>query len=382
MKKLKPILIIVVAVVAALVISRWINDDSGVSSSKPTVPTQVQTNRSADYYRQLTENQKRIYDALLPAVMDGDSTVSVDGIDFSTVRNDMTMVGEAFENDHPELFWFRQFRKAAKYSDRVEFTIMYYSYKTSFFDTGDKYDELMAAVNALADQARDHSPDLYEQAVYVHDHIIKNAYYDKEALADYENTIHDPASEYIFSAYGCLVRGQTVCAGYAKAYQLVMEALGAQCSYACGYANGGRHAWNLLYLNDEHYFVDITWDDYDLDKEIPSYNYAFITEEALSRTHELEKLFDMPLCDDETYQYYRYHGYYADTYDFDSVSQILSPQADNDAAYIQFGSAMDFNNARQELFKSGKIYKIPGYSGKKLKFISNTKHNAFMIYPQ
>lgn len=382
MKKLKPILIILVAVIAALAISQWINHDGGVSSTNPTVSTQVQEYRSADFYHQLTENQKRIYDALLPAVMDGNNNVRVEDVDFTTVRDDMTMVSKAFENDHPELFWFRQFRKAANYGDWVEFTIMYYSYKSSMFDTKEKYDELMSAVNALADEAREHSPDLYEQAIYVHDYIIKNAYYDKEALADYENTIHDPASEYIFSAYGCLVRGQTVCAGYAKAYQLVMQALGAECSYACGYANSGRHAWNLLYLNDEHYFVDITWDDYDLHKEIPSYNYAFITEEALSRTHELDKLFDMPLCDDETYQYYQHHGYYVDTYDFGTVSDILSSQAANDAAYIQFASVKAYNDARRELFQYGKVYKIPGFEGKKVRYISNTNHYAFMIYPQ
>jgi hypothetical protein len=143
MKKLKPILIILVAVIAALAISQWVNHDGGVSSTNPTVSTQVQEYRSADFYHQLTENQKRIYDAMLPAVMDGNNNVRVEDVDFTTVRDDMTMVSKAFENDHPELFWFRQFRKAANYGDWVEFTIMYYSYKSPMFDTEEKYDELM-----------------------------------------------------------------------------------------------------------------------------------------------------------------------------------------------------------------------------------------------
>lgn len=380
MKKLKPVLIIFVALVAAFLVSQWISDDGGTSISAPPVPTQVQETMFADYYHQLTDPQKQIYDAMIPAVMAGDSTFAIKNFDFTNVKENMTLAGEAFENDHPELFWFSQIGKAAKYSDRVEFTIRYYSYKSSLFNTEEKYNELMDAVNDVADQARAYSTDLYEQAVFVHDYLVRNAYYDKDALAEYKGTVHDPSCEYIFSAYGCLVRGRTVCGGYAKAYQLVMQALGAECSYASGYASGGRHAWNLLFLNDEHYFVDITWDDHDLSKEIPSYNYAFITEEALSKTHTLDRVFAFPLCDDETYQYFHYHGYYLDTYDFDKASEILSKQSGNEAAYIQFGSAAAYNAARQSLFQDGKIYTIPGFKGRKLTYISNKNHYTFMIY--
>ncbi len=62
------------------------------------------------------------------------------------------------------------------------------------------------------------------------------------------------------SAYSALVNGQTVCAGYARAFQYLMQQLNIPCYYCAGYA-GERHAWNIIVLDDGCYNVDTTWDD-------------------------------------------------------------------------------------------------------------------------
>lgn len=62
------------------------------------------------------------------------------------------------------------------------------------------------------------------------------------------------------SAYSALVNGRTVCAGYARAFQYLMQQLGVPCYYCTGYA-GENHAWNIVRLDDGYYNVDTTWDD-------------------------------------------------------------------------------------------------------------------------
>jgi len=62
------------------------------------------------------------------------------------------------------------------------------------------------------------------------------------------------------SAYSALVNGRTVCAGYARAFQYILQQLGIPCYYCTGYA-GESHAWNIVALDDGYYNVDATWDD-------------------------------------------------------------------------------------------------------------------------
>lgn len=74
------------------------------------------------------------------------------------------------------------------------------------------------------------------------------------------------------SIYDALIKGSSVCVGYAGAFQVVMEAMGLEC-----YINEGKvessgkwedHAWNIVKLDGRYYFVDVTWGDTsgDLDK--------------------------------------------------------------------------------------------------------------------
>ena len=56
-----------------------------------------------------------------------------------------------------------------------------------------------------------------------------------------------------------IVNKKTVCAGYAKAFQLLLTKLNIPCYYIVGFAKEA-HAWNIVKL-DGYYNVDLTWDD-------------------------------------------------------------------------------------------------------------------------
>ena len=48
-----------------------------------------------------------------------------------------------------------------------------------------------------------------------------------------------------------------VCEGYAKAFQLLMNAAGVANAYIIGLGNGGGHAWNMAQMDDGYYFYDL-----------------------------------------------------------------------------------------------------------------------------
>ena len=73
-----------------------------------------------------------------------------------------------------------------------------------------------------------------------------------------------------FSLYEVLVEGRAVCEGYAKAFYHLMDQMGIRAEYkvgdtksggAQGESTGISHAWNRVMLEDEWYYLDVTWGD-------------------------------------------------------------------------------------------------------------------------
>ncbi len=317
------------------------------------------------YYDQLTAYQKSMYDALLPSIAGGQEEIEFANVNLSDFERSLFKVCVAIQYDHPEYFWFQAGYGGTMTHTRFEETgtfvvrPAYYGYTSSMYNFEKKQEQLMERVREIAAMARAYSDDGYEQIIFVHDYIIENAYYDFDGLEEYYRTSHNPSCEYIFSAYGCLIEGKTVCSGYAKAFQLILREMGIDCTYVTGDA-GERHGWNCVYLDGEGYYVDITWDDPDLEEEIPMYDYAFVNDEALQRTHTVDMEFDPPVCNATKYNYHIRNHYYLETYDFDSAASILRSQAGGDALYLRFGSLEDLGHAYAELVDRARLRDISG----------------------
>lgn len=64
-----------------------------------------------------------------------------------------------------------------------------------------------------------------------------------------------------FKAIGVLIKDKGVCAGYADAYRILASYAGLNVLKVHGDVPGGRHAWNLVYLDGKWLVVDVTWND-------------------------------------------------------------------------------------------------------------------------
>ncbi len=190
-----------------------------------------------------------------------------------------TSVVEAVYNDHPELFWMDA-EFACKYLRTgicVEITLKY----------NETADDLAAAVqdfNTCTSEILAGAVNLgsdYEKEQYIHDALVQ--------IVEYKVSM--PIDQ---SAYSAIVLGKSVCAGYARAFQYLMQQLGIPCYYCTGYA-GEDHAWNIVKMGSLYRNVDVTWDDTD-----PStYDYYNKSDREFGATHVRTDLaVYLPACAD------------------------------------------------------------------------------------
>ena len=88
----------------------------------------------------------------------------------------------------------------------------------------------------------------YDKLRTIHDYLVNHI------------TYHQDGTYTSHSAYSALIRGYSVCQGYAGLFQRLCREVGIPCRYITGYA-GEAHAWNIVYLDGYWYNVDVTWDD-------------------------------------------------------------------------------------------------------------------------
>lgn len=109
-------------------------------------------------------------------------------------------------------------------------------------------EEALAQVEGILDPV--------EQMLVLHDYLLANSVYNWELGLDPKDK---NAPSYARSAYGALAAHDAVCAGYARAWQLLMDRLGIPCVTVA--SEGGEHVWNLVAVNGAWYHVDVNNDN-------------------------------------------------------------------------------------------------------------------------
>ena len=110
----------------------------------------------------------------------------------------------------------------------------------------------------------------HDKVKFLHDYLANTI--------SYQYTANDQ------NAYSAIVEGETVCAGYARAYQDLLSRLGIRCWFVTGYA-GQAHAWNVLWLDGECVYTDVTWAD---QETFIRYTYYNISKEQMDKDHTMD----------------------------------------------------------------------------------------------
>lgn len=95
----------------------------------------------------------------------------------------------------------------------------------------------------------------YDKVKQVHDTLVGNLQYDQTVSKDNIRNI-----------YGALVNKEVVCEGYAKSFKYILDELGIPNLIVVGKATNSNnqtesHAWNYVFINENWYAIDVTWDD-------------------------------------------------------------------------------------------------------------------------
>lgn len=220
-------------------------------------------------YRQIYANASALNKAFVP----------IEAVPVSEIRDIICAV----YNDHPELFWMN-----TAYACKYDKNKICAELELDFNETADELESASMEFNNTANNILTQVQNLgsnYEKEKQVHDLLVDKITYNAGAKMNQ-------------SAYSALVNEETVCAGYARAYQYLLQKLGIPCYYCTGFA-GESHAWNIVALDDGYYNVDVTWDD----TPGGEYDYYNKTDEDYADTHVRRELsVDLPPCNGQRYR--------------------------------------------------------------------------------
>lgn len=199
----------------------------------------------------------------------------------------------------------------------------------------------------------------YDKVKYTYEYLINNTEY---VLNSAEN--QNICSVMIFH--------QSVCLGYAKSMQYLLDKLEVPCTVVEGYAsNGDPHAWNLVRINQAYYFVDVTWGDSSYTNGNSAvrlysgvnYEYLNITSDELTKGHQIDNVVPMPRCVEIADNYYVKEGLYFDQYNSQKLSDRFKEAQNRGEDHITIKCANDsaFQEVKSYLLDEQKVFDfLPG----------------------
>lgn len=259
-----------------------------------------------------SRNYLYVYDKIAEGVKNKASEIDVAGLLYGVSVDDFDMVYDAYCYDHAEAFYVTG---AYSYSyNTLTNTVTLFRPEYADFTAADqqRFDTALDTLYASAGITAGMSD--YEKSLLLHDALSSHVTYDLTAPA-------------MHTAYGALVNGRAVCDGYAEAYQCLLREAGITSHIVVGYSvnpssgKGEGHAWNLVELDGEYYYTDVTWDDQGDDLY---HAYLNVTEDTLTEDHMItEPLYGLPECTATTANYFTKNPHLVTTATGD-VDQMVS----------------------------------------------------------
>lgn len=264
-------------------------------------------------YEHLDEQGQVIYDEMLTAILNHEEKIRLSTTDLDLMRKAYTAVC----GDYGGLFWvegyvFTRYTKGEELVS-LEFAPKYTMSEEERKITQAQIDEVVEMwMNGISINDTD-----YDKAKYVYELLALNTEYVQDAT-DSQNII------------SVFIKQQTVCQGYACAVQYLLGQLGIQSVIVSGAALGDAHAWNLICLDGEYYYMDATWGNNGyrnkegLETSFIDYNYMAMTTAEMMMGHVPDGEIELPECTAVMDNYYIKEGTYIEEWNPEWMGAILS----------------------------------------------------------
>ena len=309
------------------------------------------------YFKQLTEEEQRVYRELLKGIRSREK-------EFYLTISDDDSIDRSYHavlKDHPEIFWVHNREKIYKttYSDSD-----YCVFTPGYTYTDGEIDEIQTAMEQSFQEVRALIPEDagdYEKVRIVYTYVIDHAQYqtgeDDQSIA------------------GVFWKKSAVCAGYAGAVQYLLERLDIPCIYVDGSTKGSTegHAWDIVKIGQEYYYVDATnGDQPDFlngdaaqleEHKTIIYDYLCPFPEEYEKTYTPSEELTVPACTAKDLDFYVLNQGYFEDYSWQDIYDYCKMRLDNGAAVVRFkfGSQEAFSEACRELLDDGVVQNVAQY---------------------
>lgn len=287
-------------------------------------------------YHKLSEEEKYIYNLLRDGIASHAEIIEIEPeVEKSILEKCLTCV----YMDYPEYYWYDN-----NYTYwMIESTGLISSIEPEYLMTEDEIEANESIILTAADAILRGVPaegSTYDKVKHIYESLILFTEYDTECA-------------YNQSMASVFLQGKSVCAGYAKAVQYLLHEIGIPCTYISGSAipftsengNPEPHAWNIVEINGQYYYIDATWGDPVLyegqkKKEI-EYGYLCSEPQNFEQSHFSEPPVKMPACTSEDLEYYRMNQMYYETFDYEEINGRLVEMTENGQTRMEFAFATD-----------------------------------------
>lgn len=197
-------------------------------------------------YSCLEEEEKEVYRQIAAGIEAFQEEIPVTAVSTESLEKIVKLVMA----DHPEYFW-TDGTCSFSYRELQSGEVTDLSICPEYQADREEAQQLKVQIETKADQWISQVPegaDTYEKIKFVYETLISQVHYRQDS----------PQNQNIRSVF---LEGSTVCMGYAKATQYLLNRMGIFCTLVTGTAGEENisHAWNLVKIGSQYYYVDTTW---------------------------------------------------------------------------------------------------------------------------
>jgi len=313
------------------------------------------------HFDRINSYEQRLYVEILKIMEEYGSGIAISTLTPESIEK----VFQCVLNDHPGIFYVVGYRYTKYTLDEITKKITFSaSYSIGMTERRNRQVKIDAYVERCLSGLPQGADD-YEKVKYIYEYLINNT--------EYDATVED--NQNISSVF---LRGRSVCQGYAKATQYLLNNVGIPATLVMGkvIASGEGHAWNIVKVDGEYYHVDTTFGDAsyisDSNNE-PSgsanmwnnniwpinYDYLLITTAQIEKTHRIDPIVPLVKCTSTRNNYFVREGLFFTNVDEDKLQALFKREYERGSSYITlkcsdnqvFVEMLDYLIEQQNVFR-------------------------------
>jgi Uncharacterized protein involved in cytokinesis, contains TGc (transglutaminase/protease-like) domain len=256
------------------------------------------------YYNSLTYKEQLLYNE----IKDSANKIKdkTDNLPYLYTDEEFNKIVKSVKRDNPELFYLME-NQTQLYTTKKKSNVKlaYYDKKSVIKKMRKELNNKVESIMSILENKSKYESD-FDVEVAIHDYILLNC---KIAGNGEHDSIYD-------TAYGALMHGEAYSGGYSSLFKLLMNKYGLTCYIIEGEVDNQPHFWNMVYINDSYFHVDVAWNDADISysDDLLFHGYFNVSTNIITEDHNIADTDYLPAAHTES-NYYNIRNLYVNDLD-------------------------------------------------------------------